>query len=769
MLTETLPEEVISQLYKAFMAQHVRYVRSSDGGEDRKSLYGDGDADNGDNTRDTSISDGSEEGGNMTGDFGDLFGNMIKTFVTEPDLDKGFQFSRNVFSHHQLEGICEQLRRQLAVAIVNITDKRRSGTGGLIDVPFISDCVAEKINELGIETDTLTDACRMAKCGDAGLAEQTERMQHRVSKLNSWIEWLRMPAPGASEVGCGNPICCCSRAGPDPVGHFASTASEVHPHAVRSLRKETPIDPVKAADEAMYRRLLEEEAEKQKDSTKKMRGKNQQRNTSELKNPPRKGNSKKHAEEQADSTKAQMPVHTESLTGDGAFSGLPQARDVVNEPEQSITVSRVNDSLLNIVHSSLQARTGARRMTTSAFRALELLGDDEAPEQWHVAKQKRKSNKEKNGSHNTVNTGVSPDINVAGSSRRMQQQPDAARADAAAVQLPHCLASDDVDLRKSAHAFMQLVKQKGRWEHHWLVNALNPVTQQHNAEVRAAYKGLSKAVQQEVWKLLPGSPTKRPLLPSSSVGAQASRSPRPKQPFQGESSVVTNISLSSDAMSTRGAMFTEMLERHGVKFQTALTNALNPSSASHVPTIRAAYKTLSKKESKHIWHILPKHPDGDVSDPVSKVKTEICFPAQPSPINSGASRTASRMGVRPTPWSRAIAGSRPVPGNRPTVHSGASSSQQSAATLGDPIPEEPESVLPNMPYNVPTWASSPIQAQGDDEESKLCAVCMDQPCDAIFVPCNHAVTCISCAILIRGNTQECPYCRAKIQNVLSLK
>lgn len=106
-----------------------------------------------------------------------MLGDLVKTFVTEPDFDKGFHYSNRVISHHQLEKTNEHLRRQLAAALISA---KIGSAGGMLNVPFVNECVVKKINDFGLEADALSEACRAAKRGDSILTEQTERVQHRV-------------------------------------------------------------------------------------------------------------------------------------------------------------------------------------------------------------------------------------------------------------------------------------------------------------------------------------------------------------------------------------------------------------------------------------------------------------------------------------------------------------------------------------------------------------------------------------------------------------
>lgn len=187
-----------------------------------------------------------------------MLSDMLKTFVTEPDFDKGFRYSHKILSHHQLEETNEYLRRQLAATLISIKHPRRGNTGGLLDVPFVNDCVVKKVNAFGEEADDLSEACRTAKRGDSILTERTERVQHRVNKLISWLEWLKVPAaPMAGELGCGNPNCPCSCSNSNSQAGLYSSSKRNSAGTVRPAQAQTSIDPHKAADEAMQQLLLE--------------------------------------------------------------------------------------------------------------------------------------------------------------------------------------------------------------------------------------------------------------------------------------------------------------------------------------------------------------------------------------------------------------------------------------------------------------------------------------------------------------------------------
>lgn len=409
-------------------------------------------------------------------------------------------------------------------------------------------------------------------------------------------------------------------------------------------------------------------------------------------------------------------------------------------------------------------------MTTSSFRALEVLGDDEAPEQWHIARSKKKG-KDKARSRPSDPPQCDVARSAAGPSR-LQHQEDAQNADSDAANLPQGGFLDDLKIQQAANKFMLLVEREGRWEHHWLVNALNPVTQQHNVTVRVAYKSLDKAVQQYIWRVLPTAQSaKQQQMSESAQAAHRLACVAPRHPSQSRSSPVSSRNLlSADLISTPVASFKKLLERHGVNSQGALTHALNPSSAIHVPAILAAHQTLNKTDSKLVWNMVPRQ---------STVQTSSVVRAssQSSPLSdawkSAAPRAISCMGSRPNPGLRPGSRPRPVPGSRPIAATTrpiavTSAPSQSAVIVEDPIPEELDPMSLSAVRNVRTWASSACRDGDSNDESKLCCVCMDQVRDAVMIPCNHAVTCVSCAHLIQGSTAECPYCRKKIENVLCI-
>jgi hypothetical protein len=57
-----------------------------------------------------------------------------------------------------------------------------------------------------------------------------------------------------------------------------------------------------------------------------------------------------------------------------------------------------------------------------------------------------------------------------------------------------------------------------------------------------------------------------------------------------------------------------------------------------------------------------------------------------------------------------------------------------------------------------------VQAGGAaaDQGARQCLVCMDAPRCTRFFPCQHAVCCNTCAVLLLGTTRQCPVCASPI-------
>jgi hypothetical protein len=76
-----------------------------------------------------------------------------------------------------------------------------------------------------------------------------------------------------------------------------------------------------------------------------------------------------------------------------------------------------------------------------------------------------------------------------------------------------------------------------------------------------------------------------------------------------------------------------------------------------------------------------------------------------------------------------------------------------------PLPAVPK---PKPPPAAPVAAAPPRAATPEPEK---CAVCMDQPRNAVLVPCGHAVLCMGCAgAIMDRRPRKCPICRQEPQS-----
>lgn len=203
----------------------------------------------------------SHEGGSEydDDDMEDLIGDFLTSFVTNPDFERGFKWSGKTQSHIHLENVNHGLRRRLAATLLGV--ERARNVGGLLNNDYVLERALDRINELGQQADDLCAECAAAKRGTADLTRRTERTQHCVSMLHSWIEWLKAPSvPGAD----GKPNSLPPKA-PDEVADGvpgrADTAASGAParvsarQALRTTVLEAACAKAQAADRAMQELL----------------------------------------------------------------------------------------------------------------------------------------------------------------------------------------------------------------------------------------------------------------------------------------------------------------------------------------------------------------------------------------------------------------------------------------------------------------------------------------------------------------------------------
>ena len=54
----------------------------------------------------------------------------------------------------------------------------------------------------------------------------------------------------------------------------------------------------------------------------------------------------------------------------------------------------------------------------------------------------------------------------------------------------------------------------------------------------------------------------------------------------------------------------------------------------------------------------------------------------------------------------------------------------------------------------------------DEEDNKLCAVCLSEPKEMALIPCGHVCLCTTCVDIILARTQDCPICRSATQGAM---
>lgn len=63
---------------------------------------------------------------------------------------------------------------------------------------------------------------------------------------------------------------------------------------------------------------------------------------------------------------------------------------------------------------------------------------------------------------------------------------------------------------------------------------------------------------------------------------------------------------------------------------------------------------------------------------------------------------------------------------------------------------------------------TPVKKDSDDDDSKLCIVCMENNKDHVIIPCGHICLCINCKQEYYDNDEAatCPLCQCKIEKIM---
>ena len=235
-----------------------------------------------------------------------------------------------------------------------------------------------------------------------------------------------------------------------------------------------------------------------------------------------------------------------------------------------------------------------------------------------------------------------------------------------------------------------------------------PWTRPECAGVASAFEALED-LDEDVSAGLLSAPSRRRTAPS------------PQQAHDSDSALPADVTPPANT-------FIALLKRKELWEHNRLTNAMNPTARSHDPALRPAYAILSKPDQKMVWHLIPR---------ASAQKQ----PAAPLPVLRPGRGGVARGG-------RAAAAGTAGAGRAAKAHV---TSDGEWSHVPDP------------------FGSQAAPAAARDGETKTCVVCLDRPQAALLLPCRHTVLCLMCAFQVQECSGECPFCRVKIEDILSLQ
>ncbi|KAK6930411.1 hypothetical protein RJ641_004505 [Dillenia turbinata] len=80
-------------------------------------------------------------------------------------------------------------------------------------------------------------------------------------------------------------------------------------------------------------------------------------------------------------------------------------------------------------------------------------------------------------------------------------------------------------------------------------------------------------------------------------------------------------------------------------------------------------------------------------------------------------------------------------------------------------------LIDSSPVDLPTPSAEKLPAESaerKDNESNSCVIRLDAPIEGACIPCGHMTGCMSCLKEIKAKKWGCPFCRAKIDQVIRL-
>jgi hypothetical protein len=186
--------------------------------------------------------------------------------------------------------------------------------------------------------------------------------------------------------------------------------------------------------------------------------------------------------------------------------------------------------------------------------------------------------------------------------------------------------------------------------------------------------------------------------------------------------------------------FVAKLKQKGLFEHNGFTNAMNPVTRVHDPSLRSQYSLLRKPEQQALWRIIPHAGIAKGKGRAlagAATPSHACVPScAPLAVGRGVGAGGGRRG----------GGKRSGQG----IRGRAEGVDTSWDDVGSPLAVDAEGA-----------------AAVDDDG--LCVVCMGRHRDALILPCKHTVLCIMCAMQVREFSNECPYCRCRIEDILHVQ
>lgn len=213
--------------------------------------------------------------------------------------------------------------------------------------------------------------------------------------------------------------------------------------------------------------------------------------------------------------------------------------------------------------------------------------------------------------------------------------------------------------------------------------------------------------------------------------------------------------------------FIMRLQQKGLWEHNRFTNAMNPVTRSHDPALRQQYALLSKPEQQALWRMIPRE---QLPKRLAQRGGAAVPPPRPpdTPPPAGCTPLGSRPGAHVVAPPAASAG-RSLPGRGRGGRHAAPGRGRGALPVPAPMPPPPPPPPRSPPQAAGAMVNGSEQAGSERGDGAMCVVCMERAQDALLMPCRHTVLCVMCAIQVREFSNECPYCRSNIDEILHVQ